>query len=49
MMTECYDNIHHKRFSTLLFVDIKKVFDSVCHKKLLKKLNFYGIRGVANT
>ena len=49
MMTECYDNIHHKRFSTLLFLDIKKALDSVCHKKFLKKLNFYGIRGVANT
>ena len=49
MMTECYDNIHPKRFSTLLFLAIKTAFDSVCHKKLLKKLNFYGIRGVANT
>ena len=48
-MTECYDNIHHKRFSTLLFLDFKKAFDSVCHKKFPKKLNFYGIRGVANT
>ena len=48
-MTECYDNIHHKHFSTLLFLDIKKAFDSDNHKKLLKKLNFCGIRGVANT
>ena len=48
-VTDCYDNIHHKRFSTLLFLYIKKTFDSVCHKKLLKKLNFYGIQGVANT
>ena len=36
-------------FFTLLLLDIKKAFDSVCHKKLLKKLNFYGIRSVANT
>ena len=43
MIIECYDNIHHKCFSTLPFLDIKKAFDSVCHKKLLKKLNFYEI------
>ena len=49
IMTECYNNIDHKRFSTFLFLDIKKAFDSVRHKKLLKKLNFYGIRGIANT
>ena len=48
-LTECYNNMHYKRFSTLLFLDIKKAFDSICHKKLLKRLNFNGIRGVANT
>ena len=33
IMTECYDSTHFKRFSILLFLDIKKAFDSVCHKK----------------
>ena len=28
--------------------NIKKAFDSVSHNKLLKKLDYYGIRGVAN-
>jgi len=34
----------------MIFLDkpIKKAFDSVCHQKIIKKLNFYGIRGVAN-
>ena len=29
-------------------MDIKNAFDSVSHKKLIKKLQHYGIRGVAN-
>ena len=45
----CYDNLDNNQPSTLLFLDIKKAFDSVSHKKVLKKLDFYGIRGVANS
>ena len=48
ILTDCLDNIQNKNFTTLMFLDIKKAFDSVCHKKLIKKLDFYGIRGVAN-
>ena len=28
-----------------LMIDIKKAFDGICHKTLLKKLYAYGIRG----
>jgi hypothetical protein len=31
-----------------IFQDIKKVFDSVNHQLLLKKLNYAGIRSIAN-
>ena len=31
-----------------MFLDIKKVFGTVCHKKLLLKLHHYGIKGIAN-
>ena len=51
IIAESYENIDDKRFSTLMFLyfsDIKKAFDSLCHKILTKKLEFYDIHGVAN-
>ena len=30
-ITECYQNVEGKRFSVLIFLDVKNVFDFVCH------------------
>ena len=49
LITSCFDNINSKQYTTLLFLDIRKAFDSVPHNKLIKKLQHYGIRGVADS
>ena len=49
LITTCYDNLNFNKFSALIFLDIQKAFDSVSHQKLVKKLEYYGIRGVANS
>ena len=40
------DAIENRIFSIGLFLDLSKAFDSISHKILLKKLSYYGIRGV---
>ena len=48
LITICFDAIEEKKFTNLTFLDIKKAFDTACHKKSLLKLHHYGIRGIAN-
>ena len=49
LITTCYDNLNCKKISALIFLDIQKAFNSVSHQKLVKKLEYYSICGVANS
>ena len=46
-MQYMYDSIDSGNFVISVFLDFKKAFDTVDHKILLSKFDFYGIRGVS--
>ena len=49
LMYNLMDNLYNSRDSgckpSIIFLDIKKAFDTVDHKLLIKKLKFYGVEG----
>ena len=45
LLTATYDNINANNYTGILFLDLTKAFDTVCHPILLAKLQHYGIRG----
>lgn len=49
LVSDIYDNMDRSKTSAALFLDLTKAFDTVSHSLLLKKLELYGIRGVALT
>ena len=40
--------LDNKKLACGIFIDLKKTFDTVNHDILLKKLSYYGIRGLSN-
>ena len=41
-----YDKLDENQLVFSMYMDFRKAFDSVDHKILLDKLNFYGVRGI---
>ena len=49
LVEEITTSINNNKYTTGIFVDLKKAFDTVNHDILAKKYNYYGIRGIAHT
>ena len=43
-VVELRSNIDNKWYTVGVFIDLKIVFDTIDHKNLIRKLEFYGIR-----
>lgn len=49
LVDDLYDALDSRKRMGVLFLDLKKAFDTIDHGVLLRKLEYYGIRGTANS
>ena len=47
MSTRIVDALENNKISCCVFLDFAKACDTVDHKILIKKLDYYGVRGTA--
>ena len=47
LVTSIYDNINSKKYLGTVTLDLSKAFDTVCHDRLLIKLEYHGVRSPA--
>ena len=47
LIEDIASKIENKEFAIGVFIDLKKVFDTIDHEILIQKMDRYGIRGVA--
>ena len=47
LMSEITNSLNKRKHSIGVFIDLRKAFDTADHQLLCKKLEFYGIRGIA--
>jgi Skp family chaperone for outer membrane proteins len=48
MVDKYYEAIERNEFMVGTFIDLSRAFDSISHTILLRKLKYYGIRGIAH-
>ena len=46
--SDWFFGIDRGKYTAMIFIDLKKAFDTVDHHKLLDKMQFYGITGLSH-
>ena len=45
-MDDISEQLNNKKYCIGIFIDLSKAFDTIDHKLLITKIEYYGIRGI---